>query len=1462
MTVPRPALSTLLILAFSCLLVFPRANATDHDFASLPNVEKRYGSGEPYWFGEIRRQGKVAYGNNASYVLWRNVMDYGAKGDGVTDDTDAINNATFDGNRCTYPCDSQTTTPAIVYFPPGTYMISTPLIMTYYTQFIGDANNLPRIMGLPNFFGIALLDSDPYLAYGFSWYQNQNNFYRQVRNFVLDITLIPASQISHCLHWQVAQATSLQNIVFVMNEGGEDNAQIGVFMDNGSANFLEDLIFIGGNIGFFAGNQQFTIRNLTFNNCQTAIYQNWNWLFTYKEITINNAEIGVDMTQGGIVITTGSLILQDSVMNNVSTGCLTYFSANSTPISAGTLILDNVDFVDTPIAIGRPDGTVYLEGNQLVPSYVQGRAYSAYEDLEKVGNLSCYLPTTSSGRVAQAADAPPKPASLLDANGNTFSRSRPQYEGVPVTAFVSAKTYGCTGDGVTDDTACVQNFLDSITTDQIAFFDHGAYVIRETIQVPTHIKIVGEIWPLIMVDGSSPAFRDQDDPQPAFRVGNPGDIGAVEMSELCFETLGPAPGAIMMEWNLAGSYPGAAGMWDVHWRIGGSNGTQLQSDSCTKTPLVATAANASCIGSFLLVHITSTASLIMSNNWGWVSDHELDLPDHNQINIYNGRGILIESQGPFWMYGGSFEHSMLYNFQTANAKDIYMGAIQSETAYMQDNPNALTPFAPLTEWSDPQFTNCFSISCYKTFGARFYNSTYVLVYGLGLYSFFNNYDSGCLVTSNCQENIVSLEESEAIYLYALNTKASSNMVEVDSVELVPQENNVNGFCDTLAIFDIPGASLFVGGGVPGSGPYLLVDDYEPAVFFSKFNYYDSYDPTYGHVQYVSEEVAVRNGYVTTNENDVVISVDTTNKWPNGGPGRPSVRLISDNTYSHGLFVLDLSHMPWGCGTWPAFWLLGPNWPANGEIDIIEGVHTSTFNTISMHSSDNCTVSGTGQSGIFTSSNCYIAANDNSGCGSEANNTATPNNYGGGLNSIGGGVYITEWTSDYVQVWFFPRSAIPASISSGAPNIAQFGTPIAKFQGNCNIDAHFNNLSIIINTDFCGAWAGFTYSNYPVCPLNSSLPSTDGYDSCVDYVGNNPSAFLDAYWQINSVKVYQMAQGGSVSSSSSATVQSSAVPLSTSNTINLGMGQSASSITQSLSYSGPLSSISSTKTSSTATASATPFICPAYNNTDWTNYNGYKYQIACGSDFPGLNLGVVQVNSFEACLELCDVTSTCDGVAYLGGNGAGTCYPKNGDGGLHYDNHTFSALRLAGSADGSAYMGPSIPGPSSTASTFAGLSFSPSVTDPLATLRPTIQPSSCPLANGSTLQDENYVYYDVFCGADTAPNAVGSSTVTGGFTACFTICDVTPGCIGFTFVGYSDGICYFKNQYATPTFVGGDYYVHYDFGNIADGVSGQFSSVAIFDWRLYSFIRPGHTIFSSLVFEFLYLAVDVIISERI
>lgn len=102
----------------------------------------------------------------------------------------------------------------------------------------------------------------------------QNNFFRQVRNFVIDLTAMPVN-VGAGIHWQVAQATSLQNIEFNMRtDGGEANAQQGIFMDNGSGGFMTDLVFNGGRYGAFLGSQQFTTRNLVFNNCKTAIFMN------------------------------------------------------------------------------------------------------------------------------------------------------------------------------------------------------------------------------------------------------------------------------------------------------------------------------------------------------------------------------------------------------------------------------------------------------------------------------------------------------------------------------------------------------------------------------------------------------------------------------------------------------------------------------------------------------------------------------------------------------------------------------------------------------------------------------------------------------------------------------------------------------------------------------------------------------------------------------------------------------------------------------------------------------------------------------------------------------------------------------------------------------------------------------------------------------------------------------------
>jgi len=110
-------------------------------------------------------------------------------------------------------------------------------------------------------------------------------------------------------------------------------------------------------------------------------------------------------------------------------------------------------------------------------------------------------------------------------------------------------------------------------------------------------------------------------PKVLLKVGNAGDVGIVELQDLIFTTRGPTAGAVLIQWNIAGSSPGAAGVWDCHVRIGGATGTKLTPAEC---PPLKSGTNSGCNAGSLMMHITPSGSGYFENMWLWVADHMIE----------------------------------------------------------------------------------------------------------------------------------------------------------------------------------------------------------------------------------------------------------------------------------------------------------------------------------------------------------------------------------------------------------------------------------------------------------------------------------------------------------------------------------------------------------------------------------------------------------------------------------------------------------------------------------------------------------------------------------------------------------------------------------------------------------------------------------------------------------------------
>lgn len=330
------------------------------------------------------------------------------------------------------------------------------------------------------------------------------------------------------------------------------------------------------------------------------------------------------------------------------------------------------------------------------------------------------------------------------------------------------------------------------------------------------------------------------------------------------------------------------------------------------------------------------------------------------------------------------------------------------------------------------------------------------------------------------------------------------------------------------------ASFLLSPAVAHFGPhssYQLAEKWHGKSFMENMEFFTAADPTNGYVTYVDQEHAEDAGlFKIQSDGSIYMGVDHTSTLDPNGAGRDSVRVESKKFYKQGLYIVDVAHMPGTiCGTWPAFWSVGPRWPQDGEIDIIEGVNMHSGNEIVLHTSGSCSLSPEqDMSGKMSSSECGDASGP-IGCVIKGGNgtAGTP------LNEKGGGVYAMERTSEFIKIWYFPRESIPKSITNGKPDTSSFGTPMANLQGPCDFEERFKPQKLVFNIDFCGDWAGGIYGQ-DGCPMSDP---NDSFKSCHTYVAQNPEKFKESYWEVNSVQIFMEGFGHHESNGPSTTVTS-------------------------------------------------------------------------------------------------------------------------------------------------------------------------------------------------------------------------------------------------------------------------------------------------------------------------------------
>jgi sugar lactone lactonase YvrE len=434
-----------------------------------------------------------------SKAIYLSKSESGLHGDGVGDDTDAIQNAI---NKA-----QETTVQGIVFLPEGRYRISKTLIVWPGIRVIGYGQNRPVIVlgkdtpGYQQGIDYMILFAGgrpggnrppgarvrPGLEQGIVPPTpnipdaNPGTFYSAMSNIDLEIQDGNPSAIG--IRFHVAQHCYLAHMDFHIGSGLAGLHDVG--------NEAEDLHFYGGQYGIMTRKPspgwQFTLLDSTFEGQSQAAIKEHEAGLTIIRTHIKNVPAVISIDPGYA----DELWVKDSRFEDISGPALTISNENN---ARTEINLENIVCRHVPIFVTFRESAKNLAGAgdiYLVKTFTHGLTFAEAGATPTINTTFEKTALTSLPALVRS-DIPALP---------------------PQDTWVNLQTLGAKGDGATDDTEAIKK---AIAEHRTIYIPSGRYIVTDTITLRPDTVLIGLNPTTTQFDipDSTPAFQGPGSPKP------------------------------------------------------------------------------------------------------------------------------------------------------------------------------------------------------------------------------------------------------------------------------------------------------------------------------------------------------------------------------------------------------------------------------------------------------------------------------------------------------------------------------------------------------------------------------------------------------------------------------------------------------------------------------------------------------------------------------------------------------------------------------------------------------------------------------------------------------------------------------------------------------------------------------------------------------------------------------------